>query len=167
MSLEAMSRLTELTGMAYATIKPRLKALTPIKDGNALLYESRDALPLLYKVADGPRLYHLEEERARLAHHQANNEALKEKQLNGELLPAELVIDLGSALVGAARSKVLAIHSKIRSRFPGVEQELADEIETLSREALTELGSDGIPADIRRRIAPAIQRLEPTTKPDN
>lgn len=126
-----------------------------------MLFETREALPFLYELDVGEQNFDLTEERARLAHHQANNEALKEKQLSGELLPAELVIELGAALVAAARAKVLAIHSKCRSRFPGLDQDLADEIEDLSREALSELGSDGIPADLRRRFAPAIRRLEP------
>jgi phage terminase Nu1 subunit (DNA packaging protein) len=109
---------------------------------------------------DDGKVYDEKLEKARLTHHQANNEALKEQQARGELLPAGLVIEMGAALVAASRAKVLAIHSKCRSRFPGLEQEIADEIEALSREALSELGSDGLPADLRRRIAPAVRRLE-------
>ena len=105
-------------------------------------------------------------ERARLLHHQANNESLKEKTNRGELIPAELVIDLGAALVAAARTRVLAIHSKVRGRFPELESAVLDEIETLTREALTELGSDGLHPDIRRRIAPAVRRLESASEAD-
>lgn len=110
-------------------------------------------------AADG-RVFDEKIERARLLHHQANNEALKEEINRGELIPAPLVIELCSALVAASRTKVLALHSKLRSRFPGVDEKIANEVETLSHEALRELGSDGIPAELRRRIAPHIRRLE-------
>jgi hypothetical protein len=76
------------------------------------------------------------------------------------LLPADLVISLGAALVAAARAKVLAVPSKVRGRFPALDKEVCDEVEQLTKEALTELGSDGLHADIRRRIAPAIRRLD-------
>ena len=154
--------------MTHRTIKSRLaEKLDPVIDGRAHKYETRDAFPILYGDGSTEQNFDLTEERARLAHHQANNEALKESQLRGELLPAELVIEMGAALVAAARAKVLAIHSKCRSRFPSIEQDVADEIETLSREALSELGNDGLPADLRRRIAPASRRLESAAETDD
>jgi phage terminase Nu1 subunit (DNA packaging protein) len=99
-------------------------------------------------------------ERARLLHHQANNEALKEKTARGELLRSDLVIDLGAVLVAAARTRMLSITSKVRGRFPELEKEVSDEIDSLIREALTELGDDGIHSDIRRRIAPTVLGVE-------
>ena len=109
----------------------------------------------------------LNAEKVRLTKAQADEKELQVKVLRGELLPAELVIEMGAALVAAARAKVLAIHSKCRSRFPSIEQDVADEIETLSREALSELGNDGLPADLRRRIAPASRRLESAAETDD
>ena len=111
-------------------------------------------------VSEDGKIYDEKLERARLLHHQANNEALKEAVNRGELLPADLVISLGAALVAAARAKVLAVPSKIRGRFPALDSEVSEEVEQLTKEALTELGSDGLHADIRRRIAPAIRRLD-------
>ncbi len=109
--------------------------------------------------------YDLTAERARLAHHQANNEALKEAQVHGDLLPAELVIELCSGLVGAARAKLLAVHNKIRNRFTDLPQETVDEIQQLHHEALEELGSDGLPPEIRRRIQRHIERMEAAAEP--
>jgi phage terminase Nu1 subunit (DNA packaging protein) len=111
-------------------------------------------------VGDDGKIYDEKLERARLLHHQANNEALKEAVNRGELLPADLVIGLGAAIVSAARAKVLAVPSKVRGRFPALDKEVCDEVEQLVKEALTELGSDGLHADIRRRIAPAVRRLD-------
>lgn len=168
MSLQSINSLANLSGMTYRTIKKRLALhLHPVQEGRSLLYESVEALPILYQVENAQSQYELEAERARLAHHQANNEALKERQLTGELLPAELVIDLGSSLVGAARAKILSLHSKIRSRYPTLDQSIADEIEELSREALRELGSDGLPTELRRRIAPAIRRMDAPAQADD
>jgi phage terminase Nu1 subunit (DNA packaging protein) len=111
-------------------------------------------------VGEDGKVYDEKLERARLLHHQANNEALKEAINRGELIPAELVISLGAALVSAARAKMLAVPSKVRGRFPGLDKGVCDEVDQLTREALTELGSDGLHADIRRRIAPAIRRMD-------
>lgn len=102
-------------------------------------------------TADG-EVYDEKVERARLLHHQANNEALKEQVNRGELIPAPLVLELGSAVLAATRTKVLAIHSKLRQRFPGIDKAIAEETERLSREALQELGDDGLPSEVRRRI---------------
>jgi phage terminase Nu1 subunit (DNA packaging protein) len=99
-------------------------------------------------------------ERARLLHHQANNEALKEQTARGELLQAGMVVDLGAVLVAAARTRMLSITSKVRGRFPDLEKEVSDEIDSLVRDALTELADDGLHPDLRRRIAPAIRHLE-------
>ncbi len=111
--------------------------------------------------------YDLTAERARLAHHQANNEKLKEDQLRGSLIPAELIVEFGSAMVGAARAKLLAVHSKIRNRFADLHQEVVDEIQDYHHEALEELGNDGVPAEIQERIQRHIEHLETTTESDD
>jgi phage terminase Nu1 subunit (DNA packaging protein) len=87
MSLESLSRLSDLSGFAPRTIKTRIERLTPIKEGSATLYETRDALALMYRADQGEKLFDLEQERARLSHHQANREALKEGIERGELIP--------------------------------------------------------------------------------
>lgn len=118
-------------------------------------------------VAKDGEIFDEKIERARLLHHQANNEALKEQVNRGEQIPAALVVELCSAMVAAARTKVLAVHSKLRSRNPGIDAKIANEVEELNHEALRELGSDGMPADLRRRIAPHIRRLESAASPND
>ncbi len=166
--LQSISQLSRLTGFARETVAKRLEGLTAVEEKHSKQFESKDALPVLYEVAAGSSgKYDLVEERARLAHHQANNESLKESQNRGALIPAELVADLGSGLVGAARTKLLALHSKIRNRHPELSQELIDEIEDLHHETLSELGKDGLPRDIRKRIQRHIQRMESTAETHN
>jgi phage terminase Nu1 subunit (DNA packaging protein) len=102
-------------------------------------------------IAEDGKAYDLNVERARLAHHQANNEAIKEQVTRGELLPVDLVVALTSSLVAAARSRLLGIASKVRGRFPDLDKEVADEVDALVRQALTELGSNGLHPDLERR----------------
>lgn len=47
MSLESVSRIAELTGMAPRTIKARLARLNPLMEGRVLRYETKEALPLI------------------------------------------------------------------------------------------------------------------------
>lgn len=153
MSLESIAKIIELTGMGFNTIKKRTARLTPIKEGRALLLETRDALPLIYEATVGPKAFDLEQERARLAHHQANREAMKEAEERGEYIPADVVRQYGVAAMVATKTKLLGIQSKLRARYPGVPKELMDDLETLHKEALTELGTDGLHDELRRRLA--------------
>ena len=153
MSLESVSRLSDLTGFDRRTISKRVDRLLPIKEGKALLYETRDALPLCYQADMGEKQFDLEQERARLAHHQANREAMREAVERGEYLPASIVREYGAAAMTATKTKLLGIASKLRGRFPDVPQSMIDDISTLHREALQELGEDGLHAELRRRLA--------------
>ena len=105
-------------------------------------------------------------ERARLNHHQANIAALNEAERRSELLPAETVTAIGAAMVTAARAQVLAVHSKIRQRFPDVDTDLADAIEELCLEALEELGHDGNTDDLAHRVEAHLRDLAATTDAD-
>lgn len=154
--LKSVNQLSELTGQDRRTINRRLKSLTPQKQGRANLYESTEALPLLYGVErEGPVL-DLSQERAGLAREQRLVAEIRRKEASGELIPAQIVVELGAALVAAARSKLLGIHSKIRSRYPELSPDIPDDFEQLIIEALSELGNNGIPRDLQARI----QRLE-------
>ena len=140
--------------------------LAPTIHGKAHLYESRDAFLLLYSAPDG-RQYDLEQERARLAHHQANNEAIKEMTARGNLVPADLVVKNGGAMVGAARAKLLAVPSKIRAKNPGLSTATIASIQGTIEEALDELASDGIPQDVRKHIREYLVRVETATSLDD
>ena len=153
MSLESISRISDLTGVAPRTIKARTERLQPVKEGRSLLLETKDALPLIYQVDIGKGQFDLEQERARLAHHQANREAMREAEDRGEYVPAAVVVEFGAATITATKAKLLALPSKLRGRFPDVPQALIDAIAELHREALQELGDDGLHAELRRRIS--------------
>ncbi len=156
----SVNQLSELTGLDRRTINRRLKTLKPRKEGRANLYESTEALPLLYGVErEGPVL-DLSQERAAWAREQRLVAEMKRREIAGELIPAQLVVDLGASLVAAARSKMLAIHSKIRSRYPEIPPDIPDDVEQLIIEALGELGNNGIPKDLQARI----QRLAPAAE---
>ena len=153
MSLESLSRIADLTGFAPRTIKSRCERLAPVKEGRATLYETRDALPLCYQQDFGEKRFDLEQERARLAHHQANREAMREASEKGEFIPADVVSEYGNAAMTATKVKLLAIASKLRGRFPDVPQAMIDAIAQLHREALQELGENGLHAELRKRIS--------------
>jgi phage terminase Nu1 subunit (DNA packaging protein) len=139
-----------------------------LEKGNAKTYESKDALPLLYGYgADPDTTYDLTEERARLAHHQANNEKLKEDQLRGSLIPEDIIKEHGAGMVAAFRAKLLSLHNKIRNKFTSLSKDVIDEIQRLHQEALEELGTDGIPSEIRERIRRNLSGSDTTSRPDD
>lgn len=159
MSYESVSRISELTGFAPRTIKRRLSGVTPVVDGRSHTYETKEVLRLLYTDSDQTE-YDLNQERARLSFHQANNESMKEKERRGELIPVQLVVELGAGMLSVVRSKLLGAHNKIKSRYVDLSQEVVDEIENIHREALEEMGSSGIPRDIRSRVEKTVAGLE-------
>lgn len=123
-------------------------------------YESTDVLNWYIRwriskqvVTVGGESYDNKVENARLRHHQANNEALKEAETAGRLLPVEEVIDLGRAMVNAAKTKFSGMASRVRQSYPDVDNEIISIIEQTSQEALEELGRDGIPPQYRERIS--------------
>ena len=111
MTMESISRLSDLSGKSRATVVRRLEALKPIRDGASLLYESREALPLIFEL-DRQSDLELSAERARLAHHQANKTSLEEASMREELIPAKDVQETWSNLISNARARLLALPSK-------------------------------------------------------
>ena len=141
--------------------------------GRSHQYETADVVQWLVQheiqkiVSDNAGRYDLTDERARLAHHQANNEALKERAARGELIPAEMVIKHGAAMVAAVRAKILAAHNKIRNRFADLSPGAIDEMQNILTEALAELAADGIPEEIRKHIRGYIRRMDTAAEPDD
>lgn len=159
----SINKLSELTGFDRRTISARLKTIEPKKEGRSNLYETTEALPLLYGVErEGPTL-DVSQERAALAREHRLVAEMRRKEIAGELMPASLVIKLGSSMVAMARSKLLAIHSKIRGRYPEIPEDVPDDVEQLIIEALNALGNNGIPKDLQT----SIRRLEAPSKPVN
>jgi phage terminase Nu1 subunit (DNA packaging protein) len=152
--LISVNKIAALTGLDRRTVSRRLEHLTPKPGPNrALLYESRDALPAVYGTGGEGETLNPQLERAALDKARRLDLEQRMAEREGQLLPAELVLELGSRLVAAARSRMLAIPSKVRGRYPDLEPAAIDEIDSLVREALTELGDDGLHPDLRRRVA--------------
>lgn len=142
MSLESVNRLAELTGRDRATVARRLSSLVATPGPkNAQLYESRDALPLLVESPPtaGDRLS-LEQERAMLARRQRELAELKIEKERGHLIPAETVEAFVTRVLGAFRSRLLALPHRLASScenrdYTEVERRATD----LVHEALNDL----------------------------
>lgn len=117
------------------------------------------------EAADG-RQFDPQREQARLNYHKANVEELRERQMRGELLEAREVVEICAAHIAAARQHVLSIHSKVRGRYPNIDQQVVDEIEQFAHQALNELGRSGVPEQLRNRLAGAVQDVDATGEVD-
>jgi hypothetical protein len=89
---------------------------------------------------DDGTAYDFDAERARLTHHEANIKAMDEERKRGDLIPADEVKQAWGDMVAAARSKLLAIPSRLApvcAMKPPAEIEA--EARKLVHEALNEL----------------------------
>lgn len=86
--------------------------------------------------------------------------------LRNEVLDTQWVIALCSQLVVAARAKFLALPGKVKSRAPSLTEHAFSEMEYQVREALTELGDDGMPESLRVRLARDHALLEASAETD-
>ena len=166
MSLESVTRISEITGFDRRTIKARLSAMKPVKEGRSHLYETRDALRLLYLESE-KAVYDLQEERARLAHHQANMEKIKEDEARAMTIPTDLVIRLCSENNSAARTKLLSVPSQVKTKHGRLEQSVINDIEKYIHDALWELADDGIPPGLQQRMERYQKELATTSEADD
>jgi phage terminase Nu1 subunit (DNA packaging protein) len=149
MSLESITKLSELTGIDRRTCKKRLLTVTPIIKGSAHLYESTSALVMLYGNINGEsNVFDLQQEQARLNHHKANKAELEADIIRGELIPTELVFDVQGNMVMNCRAKLLAIPTKAASMVHNMTNlgQIEAELKSHIYEALTEL-SEFNPSD--------------------
>lgn len=92
-------------------------------------------------AADGT-VYDYDQERARLTHHQANAAAQDDLARQARLIPAEQVQAAWSEMVTAARSRLLALPSRVAGVCAGKGQhEIEQEARALVYEALAELAA--------------------------
>ena len=91
----------------------------------------------------------LSTERARLARAQAEKTELEVKQMRGELIPAAVILQNWTPLVGAARQKVLAIKTKIKTQIPNLTDDDLKKVDVICRSALEDLANGGIPKTTR------------------
>lgn len=145
MSLESVSRISEITGSDRRTLKKVFEHIDPIIDGKAHLYETKDVLPLIYQptgsVEGDPVNLDIVKERARLTYHQANIAELDEDVKRGELIPAETVEIVWADMVSSFRAKLLSMPTKSAHEFVSLTDlsEIQDAIKAQVNEALEEL----------------------------
>lgn len=85
--------------------------------------------------ADDGRVFDYDSERARLTHHQANTAEMEDQLKRGELIPAYQVEQAWSDMVASARTRLLALPSRVASACSGKN---AEDIEVLARDIITE-----------------------------
>lgn len=144
----SINELSTHTGMSYRTIKNRLAGLKPERKGAAHLYRGEDAMPLLYSPETGA----LEHEKARLAHHQANMAAIREREARAQYIPTDLAVILCQTNAEQARERLSAVVEQVAKKHPDLPRAVLDDLERFIGDALAELGPDGVPAEIKRRI---------------
>lgn len=139
--------LCELLGLSSG-------ALTDLKKRGIAVHLGHDAYDLsstvrayvlhLRGTASGrggeDQITNLTAERARLAREQADSQALKNSIARGEHLPASEVLRTWSETLRAARSRLLAVPSRLRSALPHLTTADVERIDREFRNALEELG---------------------------
>ncbi len=137
------SQLSELTGMAYRTLRRRLDGLEPVGTGrgNANLFESTDALAKIYGNPSANERLNLEQERARLAKEQADKAEMENAKLRKDLLPADEVIPFWASVINNAKTLLLGLPSKIAPLAAELQDpvKIQKEATALVKEALHEL----------------------------
>lgn len=115
-------------------------------------------------IADDGEAYDYNAERARLTKHEADIAEMKSAELRGLLIRAEAVKACWQGVIGAARSRLMGLPVKVAAAVagPGEMDRATDAAMEVVRDALTELAaSDGIPDEIRARIAAIAAGREP------
>ena len=95
----------------------------------------------------------LEAERERKTHHDANIAELTERKMRGELFDANEIIHVCTAAHSAAKQRIRSIHSAVANRFPELDIDVIEEIESIANRAMNDIGQGGIPDQIRKRLA--------------
>ena len=106
------------------------------------------------------------EESTRLKKFQADKAELEVNQLEGKLIPASLVRDYWSGLVGNAHAKFLNIPTNLAHQVLAAEDfnEASSLIKKSIYEALEELSGDGIPAEYAERTGTSKKAVETTDR---
>jgi len=109
------------------------------------------------------------EESTRLKKFQADKAELEVNQLEGKLIPASLVRDYWSGLVGNAHAKFLNIPTNLAHQVLAAEDynQATDLIKNSIHEALEELSGDGIPAEYAERTETSTRAVETTNRTED
>lgn len=162
--------LSEILGKSEQAISDWQKQGLPIAEkgapGKPNKYDTSVTFEFIRKLDSQKNITEYEIERTRLTKNQADFKALEVKQLEGELMPVDIVVDTWQALIAAARVRILSIPSSVKTQIPHTDVETIDLIADICRETLTELSTDGIPDDLRQRVAKHVINMETATESD-
>lgn len=91
----------------------------------------------------------LEEEQARLTKYKADIAAIDLEIKRNEVIPADIVGSVWQQVIAAARTRLLALPSSIKTNHPELEQKIINGIETQIRDILQEMSNDELPERYR------------------
>ena len=94
----------------------------------------------------------LTEERTRLVRAQADREELDLEVARGNNLPIDIIKTFWQSVIGSVRSKMLAIASTLKTKYPHLENDVIVSIDEAIRDALTEASQTGIPSKLSRPL---------------
>lgn len=147
------AQLSDIFGLTSQSFSKYLRLGMPVERkgerGQANLYETAAVYRWLIQYELQKRVgeatgdvIDLDRERARLTRAQADNEEIKKRTAERELLPRDECVRAWSALVAAARARILGTPARLVQRWPDMPRECRDELDELLREALDELSRD-------------------------
>lgn len=171
MSLESISRLASLTGVAKETVRKRCEGLKTKKGPRrAILLESKEALPRILQVKQGGEVEAIfDNQLERLNKYRADHEALKVAELEGKLVRVDAAVATWQYLLTALRAKLLSMPSRLAVQIATMTEavECQDLIESVVHEALGELSETGLPDDIAERLAEGPGGVEASAEADS
>ena len=143
------AQLTDLTGMAYRTIRKRFEAanIKPIGvaegPGGANLWDSSEALRAIYSPdVGGSEKLDGQQEKALLDKARREAQELKNEEARRNLAPCEVTGKIIADIAINVRTKALGIPSKIASVVPAdIRVDVVKETEKLIREILSDLSA--------------------------
>jgi phage terminase Nu1 subunit (DNA packaging protein) len=143
----SLNQLTQMTGMAYRTVKKKLMdaKLSPLRtEGRAMIYNCPDALDAIFNGGDNSKKLDLNTEKAKLTIEQRKKVRVERLKLEKTLVNAGSIKSAVKNMALAFRSKMLSIPSGVASEVLGMETELdvqrrlTEEIEVALLEFVTD-----------------------------
>lgn len=92
------------------------------------------------------------EEQTRLTKLKADTAALELDLLQAESIPVGEVVSLWQHIVTAARTRMLAIHSTVKTKHPDLDLGIVASMEELIRECMEDMSHDGLPERYRKSV---------------
>lgn len=92
------------------------------------------------------------DEETRLLKERADQVAMENDKLRGELIPVDAVKLVWQHLVTAARSRLLAIPSKVKTSHSDMDISIVNAIEREVRECMEDMSHDGLPERYRKPV---------------